>query len=69
MLLYEKYSSFIFYHISLLITHFNEWNTPQTKKLSGALYDYCHVYSLRLQILAIVLLGRKYVASSDFQIK
>ena len=38
MLLYEKYSSFIFYHISLLITHFNEWNTPQTKKLSGALH-------------------------------
>ena len=26
-----------FYHISLLITHFNEWNTPQTEKLSGAL--------------------------------
>ena len=37
LLLYEKYSSFIFYHISLLNTHFNEWNTPQTKKLSGAL--------------------------------
>ena len=26
-----------FHHISLFITHFNEWNTPQTKKLSGAL--------------------------------
>ena len=37
MLLYEKYCSFIFYHISLLISHFNEWNTPQTKNLSGAL--------------------------------
>ena len=39
MLLYEKYSSFIFYHISLLITHFNEWNTPQTKKLSSSEHD------------------------------
>ena len=30
------------HHISLLITHFNEWNTPKTKKISGALPDDKH---------------------------
>ena len=33
MLLYEKYCSFIFYHISLLITHFNEWNYSSNQKI------------------------------------
>ena len=33
-----------FYHISLLITHFNEYNTPQTKKLSGALWHFYHLF-------------------------
>ena len=42
-----------FYHISLLITHFNEWNTPQTKKLSGALIIYINILAYDIAILTI----------------
>ena len=54
-----------FYHISLLITHFNEWNTPQTKKLSGALLYYpfnhlgcicCTLVLVSRSVLTIILI-------------